>query len=374
MLHTTIPRRQRPGWQWPWQRSREDTSCLRLLQALPLRMLQRPGSEAPLLELLAGLAQCLRARQALLLLPEAGQSVWRRIGEGHCMGDCPLHAGNTRLPAADSVVLCVDCLRAGQYRLICVLSMEEGAAGALLLEFTRMPSVALRRELAEVGRLLGETLSVLAEDRQQRRRELVAERGVLSRELHDSVAQQLSYLQIRASRLQALLPAAAQPEAVGAMLVDLRDTLASLHRQVRELIATARLTMDGCSLRQALEASVEEFSRRSSCVFSLDNRLPAERIGHEAELQILQIVREALANVVRHSHARHVRIALLDSPQQGVEILVADDGIGLPEVLPEDAHFGLRIMRERASAIGASLQISSSPHQGTRVHLLWSDG
>ena len=66
-------------------------------------------------------------------------------------------------------------LRAGQYRLICVLSMEEGAAGALLLEFTRMPSVALRRELAEVGRLLGETLSVLAEDRQQRRRELVAE-------------------------------------------------------------------------------------------------------------------------------------------------------------------------------------------------------
>ncbi|MDF5826749.1 histidine kinase [Pseudomonas aeruginosa] len=177
--------------------------------------------------------------------------------------------------------------------------------------------MALRRELAEVGRLLAETLSVLAEDRQQRRRELVAERGVLSRELHDSVAQQLSYLQIRASRLQALLPASAQPEAVGAMLVDLRDTLASLHRQVRELIATARLTMDGCSLRQALEASVEEFSRRSSCVFSLDNRLPAERIGHEAELQILQIVREALANVVRHSHARHVRIALLDAPQQG---------------------------------------------------------
>ncbi|MDF5816615.1 hypothetical protein P4054_14195 [Pseudomonas aeruginosa] len=112
-MHTTISRRQRAGWQWPWQRSREDTSCLRLLQALPLRMLQRPGSEAPLLELLAGLADCLRARQALLLLPEAGQSVWRRIGEGHCMGDCPLHAGNTRLPAADSVVLWwIACARA----------------------------------------------------------------------------------------------------------------------------------------------------------------------------------------------------------------------------------------------------------------------
>lgn len=374
MLQSTISRLQRSGWQWPWQRSREDVSCLRLLQALPLRMLQRPGSEAPLLELLAGLAECLRARQAFLLLPVAGQSTWRRIGEAHCMGDCPLHAGNTLLPAAGSVVLCVDCLRVGEHRLICVLAMEEGAPGALLLEFSRMPSMAIRSELAEVGGLLAETLGVMAEDRQQRRRELAVERGVLSRELHDSVAQQLSYLQIRASRLQAILQTAEQDEVVGAMLVDLRDTLASLHRQVRELIATARLTMDGCSLRQALEASVEEFSRRSSCVFSLDNRLPAERIGHEAELQILQIVREALANVVRHSHARHVRIALLDSPQHGVEILVADDGIGLPEVLPEDAHFGLRIMRERAIAIGASLQINSSPHQGTQVHLLWSDG
>ncbi|MFT5782613.1 MAG: two-component system nitrate/nitrite sensor histidine kinase NarX [Pseudomonas sp.] len=374
MLQSTISRLQRSGWQWPWQRSREDVSCLRLLQALPLRMLQRPGSEAPLLELLAGLAGCLRARQAFLLLPVAGQSTWRRIGEAHCMGDCPLHAGNTLLPAAGSVVLCVDCLRVGEHRLICVLAMEEGAPGALLLEFSRMPSMAIRSELAEIGGLLAETLGVLAEDRQQRRRELAVERGVLSRELHDSVAQQLSYLQIRASRLQAILQTAEQDEVVGAMLVDLRDTLASLHRQVRELIATARLTMDGCSLRQALEASVEEFSRRSSCVFSLDNRLPAERIGHEAELQILQIVREALANVVRHSHARHVRIALLDSPQHGVEILVADDGIGLPEVLPEDAHFGLRIMRERAIAIGASLQINSSPQQGTQVHLLWSDG
>ncbi|MDF5996147.1 hypothetical protein P4200_22785 [Pseudomonas aeruginosa] len=81
-MHTTISRRQRAGWQWPWQRSREDTSCLRLLQALPLRMLQRPGSEAPLLELLAGLADCLRARQALLLLPEAGQASGGGLARG----------------------------------------------------------------------------------------------------------------------------------------------------------------------------------------------------------------------------------------------------------------------------------------------------
>ncbi|MDF5918978.1 hypothetical protein P4133_01960 [Pseudomonas aeruginosa] len=65
-----------------------------------------------MLELLAGLADCLRARQALLLLPEAGQSVWRRIGEGTAWA-IALHAGNTRLPAADSVVLCgIACARA----------------------------------------------------------------------------------------------------------------------------------------------------------------------------------------------------------------------------------------------------------------------
>jgi|TARA_R100000049_G_C1954168_1_gene105349 two-component system, NarL family, nitrate/nitrite sensor histidine kinase NarX len=155
----------------------------------------------------------------------------------------------------------------------------------VLLEFARAPGESQQRCLREAGRLLGETLCVLAEQRARQRRELVAERAVLSRELHDSVAQQLSYLQIRASLIQTLI--GTDEAHAQSMLTELRATLQLMHRQVRELIASARLTMDGRSLNQAIQASVDEFSRCSGCVFEVDNRTPPGLLTPEAELQVL---------------------------------------------------------------------------------------
>ena len=100
-------------------------------------------------------------------------------------------------------------------------------------------------------------------------------------------------------------------------------------------------------------------------MFSLDNRLPGHCLPAESELQVLQIVREALANVVRHSHARQVWIRLWPSTDGGV-VEVCDDGVGLPQYLPSSGHFGLHIMRERAAAIGAELRIEPASTGGTR--------
>ena len=115
---------------------------------------------------------------------------------------------------------------------------------------------------------------------------------------------------------------------------------------------------------------MEEFSRSSGCVFSLDNRLPAHALPSEAQLQVLQIVREALANAVRHSHARQVWIRLWPQGSSAV-VEVHDDGVGLPAQPPEGGHFGVTIMRERAAAIGAQLSIESAPGRGTCVRLHW---
>ena len=149
----------------------------------------------------------------------------------------------------------------------------------------------------------------------------------------------------------------------------MRDNLAHLVRQVRELITSARLTMDGRSLRQALADSVAEFSRRCIIVFELDNRLADDALNPETELQILQIIREALANAVRHSHARHVRIELRQSQDGETSVSVEDDGIGLRPASGEDNHFGLAIIRERAASIGARLSIEAIRPHGVRVHL-----
>lgn len=340
------------------------------LLELPLRLLQQAGSDAPLLELLPHLELAVQADALHLLLPQPSAPGWRLLGTavGSDTGGCPGHGGEPPPPGV--VQLCRGCLEQGRFRAICGLQVEDGRPALLLVDFSRRPGMWQRDRLRDITRRLAEVLQAFAEDRRLRRSELGAERGMLARELHDSVAQQLGYLQIRAARLQTLLDDPLQRAGAGAMLDDLRDTLRVLHRQVRELISSARLTMDGRTLRQALEASVEEFSRCSGCVFSLDNRLPANCLPAEGELQVLQVVREALANVVRHSHARQVWIRLWPTAQ-GVEVEVRDDGVGLPRRLPDSGHFGLRIMRERAAAIGAELAIEPAAGGGTRVHLRW---
>jgi two-component system nitrate/nitrite sensor histidine kinase NarX len=339
------------------------------LAALPLRLLQQGGADAPVLELLPQLQRALDAAALNLWLPQQGLPGWRYLGTPAALeaGDCPGHGDELPLPGA--VKLCAGCLSQGRYRALAGLYQEQGHSAVLQVDFARRPQLWQRDRLREMARPLAEALQAFAEERRLRRRELSAERGVLARELHDSVAQQLSYLQIRASRLQAVLEQR-EHAAADVMLDDLREGLRVMHRQVRELISSARLTMDGHSLRQALEASVEAFSRSNGCVFSLDNRLPAHSLPSEVELQVLQIVREALANVVRHSHARQVSIRLW--PQgSGVVVEVHDDGVGLPPMPPEEGHFGLNIMRERAASIGAQLAIESSPGKGTCVRLQW---
>jgi two-component system nitrate/nitrite sensor histidine kinase NarX len=195
----------------------------------------------------------------------------------------------------------------------------------------------------------------------------------LAHELHDSVAQQLGFLSFQARRIEATLndPAAAAP-----LVAELRSILARVQKQVRELITGARIGMRSQTLRGARADAVAEFASRSSVMFELDNRLPDACLTSEVAFQVLQIVREALTNVVRHSHARRAWIELACDRDAEVRITVEDDGIGLttPPSPMCDEHFGLVIMRERAESIGAKLSITSPESGGVRVILLLQSG
>lgn len=338
------------------------------LLELPLRLLQQAGADAPLLDVLPELQTAVQAVSLSLSLPQNSAPGWRHLGKMDDVGACPAHAGE--LPQPGVVMLCRGCLAQGRFVALCGLQREEGRPAWLRVAFPQRPAMWQRDRLRDIARRLGEVLQAFAEQQRLQRSEASAERAVLARELHDSVAQQLGYLQIRASRLQELLDDPQQRDSAALMLDDLRDTLQALQRQVRELIGSARLTMNGRSLRQALEASVAEFSRCSSCVFSLDNRLPGNCLPEHGEVQVLQIVREALANVVRHSHARQVWIRLWPVGD-GIAVEVRDNGVGLPRELPGSGHFGLCIMRERATAIAAELSVEALVTGGTRVFLQW---
>lgn len=207
---------------------------------------------------------------------------------------------------------------------------------------------------------------------QQRRHDLYEERASISRELHDSLAQSLTYLKIQASRLDKALPrrgneTATSDEAME-VLGELKSTLSDAYRQLRELMTTFRLTMHGKSFRHAVRDSVDEFTTRSNIAFELDNAWRDDVLSVEEEMQVLQIVREALYNIVRHSRADHARVSLT-SRDNVYRLSIEDNGIGVNPDRRKLRHHGLVIMQERSRRLDGAMQISSPDPGGTLIDI-----
>ncbi|MBK1716753.1 type IV pili methyl-accepting chemotaxis transducer N-terminal domain-containing protein [Thiocystis violacea] len=225
---------------------------------------------------------------------------------------------------------------------------------------------SLAGQLATALRLMGRM-------HEGRRLALHEERGILARELHDSLAQSLSYLKIQAVRLDAALresPTAPDRKlpSPAEILSEMREGISSAYRQLRELLTTFRLRIDGRGLANALAETVEEFRRRTDIAIRLDDRLPSGLLSPNEEVHVMQIIREALSNVTRHAQARHCWIQL-DSAEGEIRVEIRDDGQGLAGRLPGPGHYGMTIMKERALTLGGSIQIESTPSGGSRVSL-----
>lgn len=357
--------RIRPPW-WPlWSariRPEQARSVRRLLAGLPLYQAHADGALSGFLNRFEALLPSCKLN---LILGGENLGPARRGMSEACQDveGCPWR--NSTL--VDTAQACGPCRKRGVHRLLCPLPQDrDGNQGLLLLETPRAVGSSWRQLLEEVAQAVSVTVSLLRHTREQQRKQATSHHGVLARELHDSVAQQLGYLSFQARLLRSQT---GEPEQADAALQELCGGLSQLQRQVRELITSARLTMDGRSLRQALADSVAEFSRRCIIVFELDNRLADDALNPEIELQILQIIREALTNAVRHSHARHVRIELRQRQNGHTSVSVEDDGIGLSPASGAQNHFGLSIIRERAASIGAQLTIEAIRPHGVRVHL-----
>jgi two-component system, NarL family, nitrate/nitrite sensor histidine kinase NarX len=202
---------------------------------------------------------------------------------------------------------------------------------------------------------------------QSRRLSLLEERGAIARELHDSLAQSLSYLKIQVARLQAVAGDDAGGDEKAAVLQELRDGLNSAYRELRELITTFRLKTDGRGLTAALKETVEEFARRSGVDIALRNRLADGQLSVNEEIHVLQIVREALCNVIQHAGAERAWVTLTSSGDSHVSMTIADDGIGMEAKPEKPQHHGLAIMRDRARYLGGEMSIKPRAEGGTRI-------
>jgi two-component system nitrate/nitrite sensor histidine kinase NarX len=197
---------------------------------------------------------------------------------------------------------------------------------------------------------------------------LVEERTVIARELHDSLAQSLSYLKMQVARLRRLTITGDQKQAHDEILEELRTGLNSAYRQLRELLTTFRLKLDTPDLATALHKTVNEFSERLGSPVDLNYNLPPQTLSPNEEIHALQIVREGLSNAVKHADATKISVSVVfKSPR--VEVTVQDNGKGLPESDRPANHYGLIIMQDRARTLGGQVHVSNRDEGGVEVAL-----
>ena len=209
-------------------------------------------------------------------------------------------------------------------------------------------------------------LSLSVHRNQQRRLAMLTERTVIARELHDSLAQALSYLKIQVTRLQKSIDSQAfdqqQP-----IVDELREGLTSAYRQLRELLTTFRLKIDTGGLQSALEQVVNKLNERNSMQGALHYQLTNIPLSPTEEIHLLQIIREASQNAINHSLGTQLDIHLFQNANQSIQLLVDDDGIGIPEKAEKNNHYGLAIIQERSRHLNGRVEIARRPEGGTRV-------
>lgn len=232
------------------------------------------------------------------------------------------------------------------------------------------------QSLSETSRRLLETLSdqlataIFLEQQmtEEQQLTLVEERTVIARELHDSLAQSLSYLKMQVARLRRLNIEGVQKNAHEAILDELSTGVNGAYRQLRELLATFRLKLDSHDLATALHRTIEEFSARLGHPIKLNYNLPPQSLSANEEIHTLQIVREGLANAVKHADATEVCVdVVFESPQ--VKARVRDNGKGLPDEGQPANHYGLIIMQDRARTLGGDIAVQNHDAGGVDVVL-----
>ena len=194
---------------------------------------------------------------------------------------------------------------------------------------------------------------------------LMEERATIARELHDSLAQVLSYLRIQLTLLRRALPE--ENNAAQRIIEDFSRALNDAYRQLRELLATFRLTLAQADLPAALEEMIEPLREQTSAAIHLDCRMSMLALDAQQQVHLLQIIREAVINAIKHADAQDISVSCVSSPDGSHAVYIRDNGCGIESLEEPEGHYGLTIMQERAERLGGRITLTRPVNGGTLV-------
>lgn len=232
-------------------------------------------------------------------------------------------------------------------------------------------------------------LALKSSEQKKHEQELILseERNTLARELHDSIAQALSYLKIQVALSKNLNGEDGKLLAINdKSVLDIeqlrhnhackQDILSKLdiglqeaYSQLRELLTTFRLRIDGGDFNELMRHAVDEFAQKGGFVVNFDNQILTLNLSASEQIDLLQIAREALSNVQKHAKASLASVVLYqDDASQEVVLIVKDNGVGLSAGdTNKQGHYGLSTMTERANNLGGTICTTSLREGGVEV-------
>ena len=272
---------------------------------------------------------------------EAGNMVWMQGEEGDLVALVPIYAlGGFQgwLALSKPTVPLLSAQNAGLMRLLCT-------------------QLGIARENAAMT-LLKQQNAVLEE------------RSRIARSLHDSLAQSLSFINMRFQMLSKnkLLP---DDKSVRDNIEMIRDGIQYCYEDVRELLDHFRAKPQYGNFAETVRSVIERSRKQAGIPVVLHISGGDCLLNSEQQTQALFILQEALSNIRKHAAAQQAEVLLENG--DGFTMTVRDDGRGFdPESRAKaepGQHIGLSVMHERAEKIGAEISIRSQPGSGTEVRL-----
>lgn len=319
-----------------------------------------------------------QANQRYLMLAASGLPA-SMVKDEQCLhtGDC--HCGVASIANGLTVIpihaLPPDsmkhCAKAGFGTVVNVpIRLHERLLGEVDLFFhAKVTPTASERSLLEaLNSHLASAMENLRLHAMGREAAISGERNFLARELHDSIAQSLAFLKIQVQLMRDALQSKDELE-IQKVLEEIDTGVRESYGDVRELLMHFRTRANAEDIEPALATTLRKFEHQSGLKTTMaiaGNGMP---LSPDLQIQVLHIVQEALSNVRKHARASQVWLNVRQQPEWRFE--VRDDGVGF-KINNHDlseTHVGLRIMTERAQRIGATLEVISTPSQGTSVIL-----
>ncbi len=305
--------------------------------------------------------------------PQQLQEEERCLRAGICAcGNLSPDARTRVIPIVSSEIAPLQhCSRVGFENLISVpIRLHQKMLGEIDLFFKRDVTLSVEEhELVDtLATHLASAIEGLRAVALEREAAVSGERAFLARELHDSIAQALAFLKIQVQLLRSAIRRN-DVERADRALDELDNGLKESIADVRELLVHFRTRASGDEIEIAVQETLQKFQHQTG--LKIASRIAGDGLPlpPDVQIQVLHILQEALSNVRKHANATSVQVQV--DKGQAWRFSVHDDGRGFDtEAERTQLNVGMKIMRERAEQIGATVDVRSVPGEGTTVSLM----